>query len=66
MIKYDQPFHQRHIFIKMAEPLLILMRMAESNQPHMEKILSMVPMVYDRISMSMSEINDEDHFPPIT
>ena len=29
MIKYDQSFHQRHIFIKMENPLLILLRMAD-------------------------------------
>ena len=65
MIKQDQPFHQRHILIKMAEPLLIIMRMADSNQPHMEKLQSMVLMVYDHIRMSMPEINYEDYLPPI-
>ena len=61
MIKDDQYFHQRHIFIKMAKPILILLRMADSNQPHMEKLWFMVLMVDDQISMSMSEINYEDY-----
>ena len=64
-IKGDQSFHQRHIFIKMAKPLLILLRMADSNQPHMDKLWFMVLMVDDHIRMSMSELNDEDYFPPI-
>ena len=66
MIKYDQSFHQRHIFIKMANPILILLSMAESNQPHMEKLRFMVLMVNDYIRMSMYELNDEDYFPPVT
>ena len=31
MIKDDQLFHQRNIFIKIANPLLILLRMPKSN-----------------------------------
>ena len=58
MIKDDQSFHQRHIFIKMAKPLLILLRMAASNQPHMDKLQFMVLMVDDHIRISMPEIND--------
>ena len=57
MIKVDQYFHQSHIFIKTAKPLLVLLRMADSNQPHMEKLRFMVLMVDDHIRMSMSEIN---------
>ena len=66
MIKYYQYFHQRHVFIKMSNHLLILLRMADLNQPHMEKLWFMVLMVDDRIRMSMSEINDEDYFSPVT
>ena len=54
MIKDDQYFHQMHIFIKKAKPLLILLRMSDSNQTHMDKLLFMVLMVDDHIMMSMS------------
>ena len=60
MIKYDQSFHQRHIFIKMANPLLCLLRIADLNQPHMDKSRFVVFVVYDHIRMSMSELNDDD------
>ena len=66
MIKDNQSFHQRHIFIKVAKPLLILLSMSDSNQPHMEKLWFMVLMVDDRIRMSMPDLNDEDLFPPVT
>ena len=66
MIKDDQYFYQRKIFIKMAKPLLILLRISESNQPHMEKLRFMVPMVDDNIRMSMPELNYEDYLPPET
>ena len=45
MIKGNQSFNQRNIFIKMAKPLLILLRMADSNHPHMDKLWFMVLMV---------------------
>ena len=63
MIKEDQFFHQRHIFIKMANPLLILLRVAVSNHPHMDKIGLMVLMVDYHRRMYMPEKNDEDYFP---
>ena len=50
----------------MAKPLLVILRMADSNQPHMDKLRFMVLMVDDHIRMSMSDINDEDYFPPVT
>ena len=66
MIKVGQSFHQRHIFIKMEKPLLILLSMADSNQPHMDKLRFMVLMVDDHIRMSMSELNDEECLPHVT
>ena len=48
------------MFIKMEKPLLVLMRMADSNHPHTDKLWFMVIMVDDHIRMSMSELNDED------
>ena len=63
MIKYYQPFHQRNVFIKMANPILILLRMVDSNQPHMDKLQCMVLTIGDHIKMSMPELNDEDCFP---
>ena len=65
MIKDDKSFHQRHIFIKIAKPLLILLRMVDSNHPHMYKLRFVVLMVDDLIRMSILEINDEDYFPPV-
>ena len=40
--------------------------MADSNQPHIDKLWFMVCMVDYHISMSMPEINDEDYFLPVT
>ena len=54
-----------HIFIKIAKPLLILLRIANSNQSHMDKIQLMLLMFDDHIRMSMSELNDEDYFSPV-
>ena len=48
----------------MVKPLLILLRMADSNHPHMEKIRFIVLIVDDHIRMSVTEINDEDYPPP--
>ena len=47
----------------MSNPLLILLRMADSNQPHMDKLKFVVLMFDDHIRMSMPEINYEDYFP---
>ena len=63
MIKDDKSFHQSHIFIKIENPLLILLRMADSKQPHMDKLRFMVLIVDDQIRMSMSELNNEGYFP---
>ena len=49
----------------MAKPLLILLSMDDSNQPHMYKLRFMVLMVYDHIRMSTIELNDEDYFFPV-
>ena len=57
MIKYDQSFNHRQIFIKMEKTLLIILRMPESNHHHMDKLRFMVLMVDDHISTSMPEIN---------
>ena len=65
MIKYNQYFNQSHIFIKIAKPLLIILSMATSNQPHMYKLRFMVLMVDYHIRMSMPELNGEDCFPPV-
>ena len=66
MIKDDQSFHQRHILIKIAKPILILLRMSKSNQPHMDKLRFMVLIVDDHIRMFMYELNYEDYFPTVT
>ena len=49
----------------MAKSLLILLRMIDSNQPHMDKLRFRVLMVDDHIRTSMPELNDEDYFPPV-
>ena len=66
MIKDYQSFNQRHIFIKMANPLLIILRMANSNHPHMEKLRFMVLIVDDHIRMYISDLNNKDYLPPVT
>ena len=66
MIKADQSFHKRHILIKISKPLLILLRMADSNQTHMDKLQFMVLMVDDHIMISMPELNYEAYLTPIT
>ena len=58
MIKDDQSFFQTHIFIKMENPLLILLRISDSNQPHMDKLRFIFLMFGYHISMSMPELND--------
>ena len=45
---------------------MIILRMPDSNQPHMENLRFIVLMVDDHISMSMYELNDEDYFTPVT
>ena len=65
-IKEDQSFHQSHIFIKMAKPILILLRVADSNQPHTDKLRLMVLMVDYNIRISITELNDEEYFSPVT
>ena len=50
----------------MEIPLLILLMVAKSNQPHMDKLQFMVLMVDDHIKMSMTEINDGEYFTPVT
>ena len=50
----------------MAKPLLIILRMANSNHPHMDNLRFMVLMVDDHIRMSMTDLNDEDYPPPVT
>ena len=50
----------------MAKPILILMRMAYSNQPHIDKLRYMALMVDHHIMISMPELNDEDYFTPVT
>ena len=66
MIKDNQSFHQRHIFIKMKKSLLIILRMSNSNQPRMDNIRFMVLMVDDHIRISKPELNYKYYFPPVT
>ena len=66
MIKVDQSFHQRHIFIKMEKPLLILLNMDNSNQPHTDKLQFVVLLVHYHIRISMPKLNDEDYFPSVS
>ena len=66
MIKDDQYFHQRHIFIEVENTLLIILSMVDSNQPHMDNLRFMVLIIDDNISMSMPEINNEDHLTTLT
>ena len=48
----------------MSKLLLILLRMANSNQTRMYKLWSMVVMVDDHIRIYMTDLNDEDYIPP--
>ena len=66
MIKDDQSFHQSHIFIKMAKPLLVLLSMADSNQLQMDKLWFVILMFDYHIIISMHDLNGEDYFPPVT
>ena len=50
----------------MSKPLIILLRMADSNYPHMDKLWFMVLIVYDHVRMSMPELNNENYLPPVT
>ena len=66
MIKYDQQFYQWNILIKTAKPLLILLSMADSNQPHMDKLWFILIVFDDHIMMSMPELNNEGYFITVT
>ena len=50
----------------MENPPLIILRMADSNQPRMDKLQFTVLMVDDYIRMYISELNDCDYFPTLT
>ena len=50
----------------MAKPILILLRVADSNQPHTDKLRLMVLMVDYNIRISITELNDEEYFSPVT
>ena len=50
----------------MEHPLLIILRMSDSNQPHMENLGFMVLMVDGHIRMYMPDLNNENYFPPVT
>ena len=50
----------------MENALLIILRISDSNKPHMDNIRFMLLMVDDHIRMYMPEINDEDYLPPVT
>ena len=50
----------------MAKPLLIILRISDSNHPHIDKLRFMVLIVDYHIRMYMSELNYEDYFPLIT
>ena len=65
MIKNDQYFRQMKILIKKAKHILILLRVADSNQPHMDKLRFMVLMFDDHISIYMPDLNYEYYFPHI-
>ena len=49
----------------MENPLLIILRMADSNQPHTDKLRFMVLMVDYHITISMPDLNDEDYLLPV-
>ena len=42
----------------MAKPILVLLRIADSNHPHMDKLRIMVLMVDDNIRIFMLDLND--------
>ena len=50
----------------MENPLLIILGMADSNQPQMDKLQFMVLMVDDNIRMSVYELNYEGCLPHVT
>ena len=64
-IKEDQTFHQSHIFIKKSNPLLVLLRMTDSKQPHTDKLWFMVLIVDDHIRMFLTEPNDYNYPPSV-
>ena len=54
------------MLIKMAKRFLVIMSMAESNLPHMDKLRFMILMVDDQIRMYVPELNHEYYFPTVT
>ena len=49
----------------MANHLLIILMMADSNHPQMENLGFMVLIVDDHIRMFMSNLNNKDYLPPV-
>ena len=49
----------------MEKPLFILLRIADSNQPHIDKLWFVVLIVDDHIRIYMPELNYEDYFPHV-
>ena len=49
----------------MANTILIILRMADWNQPHMDKLYLMVLMIDDHIRMPKTNLNDEYYFTPL-
>ena len=49
----------------MTKPILILLRISDSNQPNVYNLCFMILMVDYRISMYMPEINYGDYFPSV-
>ena len=49
----------------MAKPVLIFLKMDDSNHPHMYKLRFMVLMADDNIRISVSWLNDVDYLPPV-
>ena len=50
----------------MSKPLIIILRMADSNQTRISKLGFIVLMVDDHIKISMNELNDGDYSPLVT
>ena len=65
-VKDYQSFHKRNIFLKTSNILLIILRMANSNQPHMNNIQFIVLMSDNHIRMSMPDLNVKYYLPPVT
>ena len=63
MIKSDKSFHQRSIILTAAYPILMIIRLGDSNGKHMDKLWYYVMKAEEHLLKMKEYLNDEEMFP---